>query len=114
MSEAYTKKVTGKQAWQDAGSKRNKVYARYGELWRIRGSFWLLKHTMAIRPIFLCTARRVKAHVAICFAASAILRMLRYLYNTRYGAEHPLSEARILAELRNVETSVLQDRNTNT
>ena len=68
---------------------------------------------MAVRPIFHWTERRVKAHRAICFAAFALLRMLRYLYNTRHGAAPPLSETRILAELRNVETSVLRDRKTN-
>ena len=91
----------------------SQVYARYGELWRIEEGFRVLKHTMAIRPIFHWTARRVKAHVAICFAAFALLRLLRYLYNTRHGAEHPLSEGRVLAELRKVETSVLRDRKTN-
>ena len=39
--------------------------------------------------------------------------LLRYLYNTRHGAEYPLSEARILAELCKVETSVHRDRKTN-
>ncbi len=74
----------------------------------------MLQHTMAIRPIFHWTARRVKAHGAIFFAAFALLRMRRYRYHTRPGAEAPLSEARILAELRNVEVLVLRDRNTNT
>ena len=49
----------------------SQVYAHYGELWQIEEGFLVLKHTRAIRPIFHWTARRVKAHVAICFAAFA-------------------------------------------
>ena len=39
--------------------------------------------------------------------------MRRYRYNKRPGAVPSLSETRILAELRKVETSVLRDRQTN-
>ncbi len=69
-----------------------------------------MKHTMAVRPIFHWKKRRVKAHVAICFVAFALLRILRHRYNTRYGSKHRLSEGQILAELGNVEASVICDR----
>ncbi len=89
------------------------VVAQYRELWRIEEGFRVLKSTLAVRPIFHWTERRVQAHVAICFVAFAVLRILRYRYNTMHGGNEPLSEARILSELRQVETSVLVDRNTN-
>ena len=54
--------------------------------------------------------RRVQAHVAICFAAFALLRILRHRYNTRYGSKYRLSEGRILAELGNVEAAMICDR----
>ena len=88
------------------------VYAHYGELWRIEEGFRVLKHTMAIRPIFHWVERRVQAHIAICFVAFALLRILRHRYNTRFGAKERLSEARILSELRNIQASVICDRNT--
>ena len=46
-------------------SGKRRVYARYSELWRIEEGFRVLKHTLAIRPVFHGTARRVKAPVAI-------------------------------------------------
>ena len=88
------------------------VYAQYGALWQIEEGFRVLKHTMAIRPVFHWTERRVRAHIAICFVAFAMLRILRRLYNTRHGAETPLSEEQILAQLREVEVSLVRDQNT--
>ena len=72
----------------------------------------MLKHTMASRPVFHWTERRVRAHIAICFAASAMLRILRRHYNIRYGGQASLSEGQILAELREVEVSVVRDNTT--
>ena len=92
--------------------KAASVYAQYGELWRIEEGFRVLKHTMAIRPIFHWVERRVQVHIAICFVAFALLRILRYRYNTMFGAKERLSEERILTELANVEASILRDGGT--
>ncbi len=89
------------------------VYQHYGELWRIEEGFRVLKHTMAIRPIFHWVERRVRAHIAICFVAFALLRILRHRYNARFGTKQRLSEGQILAELGNVEASVICDRGNN-
>lgn len=88
------------------------VYHHYGELWRIEEGFRVMKHTMAIRPMFHWVEPRVRAHIAICFVAFALLRILRHRYNTRFGAKQRLSEGQILAELRQVEASVIRDRGT--
>ena len=85
------------------------VYRYYGELWRIEESFRVMKHTMAVRPVFHWTQRRVRAHVAICFVAFAILRILRWKHNSSHPAQEPLSEQTILNELANVEVSLLRD-----
>ena len=95
-----------------AEMKPAQVYAHYGELWRIEEGFRVLKHTMAIRPIFHWVELRVQAHIAICFVAFALLRILRHRYNTRFGAKERLSEARILSELCNIQASVICDCNT--
>ena len=89
------------------------VYGHYGELWRIEEGFRVLKSALAIRPVFHWSERRVKAHIAICFVAFSLLRILRYRHNSMHGGKKPLSEARILSELSRVEVSVLRDRNTN-
>ena len=92
--------------------KAASVYAQYGELWRIEEGFRVLKHTMAIRPIFHWVERRVQVHIAICFVAFALLRILRYRYNTMFGTKERLSEERILTELANVEASIIRDGGT--
>ena len=88
------------------------VYAQYGGLWQIEEGFRVLKHTMAVRPVFHWTERRVRAHIAICFAAFAMLRILRRHYNIRHAGQASLSEGQILAELREVEVSVVRDNTT--
>ncbi len=49
----------------------------------------------------------MRAHIATCFAAFA---MLRRLWNTRHGQRVPISEGQILAQLREVEVSVVRDK----
>jgi len=66
-------------------SSGQQMYAQYRGLWQIEEGFRVLKHTLAIRPVFHWTERRVRAHIAICFAAFAMLRILRRIYNMRHG-----------------------------
>ncbi len=61
-------------------------------------------------PLFHWTERRLRAHIAICFAAFGILSRL---YNTRHGMEASISEGQILVQLREVEVSMLRDNTTN-
>ena len=68
-----------------------------------------MKHTMAVRPVFHWTRRRVEAHMAICFVAFALLRMLRFRHNCCHGGKEPLSEGEILSELGRVEASLVRD-----
>lgn len=88
------------------------IYAHYRELWRIEDGFRVLKSALAVRPVFHWVERRVHAHVAICFVAFSLLRILRHRYHVMHGASEPLSEARILSELSGVEATVIRDRTT--
>ena len=88
------------------------IYAYYEERWRIEEGFRVRKHTMATRPIDHWTPSRVKAHIAICFVAFALLRLLRYQHNTMHAGQEPLSEARILAELSGAQVSLITDTST--
>ncbi len=72
--------------------------------------FRVLKRALAVRPIFHWTQRRVKAHMAVCFVAFALLRILRYQHNSMHGGKEPLSEARILSELSAVDMSLLRNQ----
>ena len=101
--------------WTSLDRKRyaaQDIYAYYGQLWRIEDGFRVLKQPMMTRPIYHWTPRRVRAHMAICFVAFALLRLLRYQYNCMHAGQEPLSEARILEELTDVQTSLLVDTST--
>ena len=85
----------------------------YAQLWRIEQGFRVIKHGMAIRPIFHWTERRVRAHVAISYTAFVLLRMVRWKYQCQHAAQDALSEERILEELAHVQASVVRDDDTN-
>ncbi len=91
----------------------SRIYDCYGELWKIEEGFRVMKHTMAVRPVFHWTQRRVEAHMAICFTAFVLLRILRFRHNCYHGGKEPMSEGAILSELGRVEASLVVDRGTN-
>ena len=99
--------------WTSLGKEHTPrgVYEHYGELWRIEESFRVMKHSMSVRPVFHWTERRVRAHVAICYAAFSLLRIYRWRFNMSHPEQPPLSEERILSELRDVQASLLLDQN---
>ena len=84
------------------------IRQHYAQLWQIEQGFRVLKHTLAVRPIYHWTKSRVRAHVVICYVAFALLRILRFRYRSR-NPEARLSEEQLLDELRRVETSVIHD-----
>jgi len=54
------------------------VLAQYHGLWQVEESFRIEKHDLRVRPVFHWTASRIKAHIAICFVAFALIRFLQY------------------------------------
>ena len=86
------------------------VYRHYRELWRIEEGFRVMKHAMAIRPIFHWTEHRVRAPIAICFVAFALLRLLRHKHNSMHGGQEPLSEERMLCVARRPPSSATRPR----
>ncbi len=87
------------------------IRAHYAELWRIEHGFRVLKGSLKVRPMFHWTEHRVRAHVAICYLAFALVRVLRW----RFQHQHPgktLSEERIRAALSNVNASLVCDPHT--
>ena len=73
--------------------------AYYREQWRIEQNFRILKSTLSVRPVYHWTQDQMRAHVAICHTAFAVLKILAY----RVPASHQgrsLSEERILHEAR--------------
>lgn len=83
--------------------------AHYKGLWQIEETFRLSKHDLRIRPIFHWTAKRIQAHVALCFMALVCMRWVMYSCSLRY---QPLSPEVIRNELAHVQVSILQDQKT--
>ena len=85
------------------------IRAHYAELWWIEEGFRVLKSTVKTRPVFHWTERRVRAHVAICYTAFALLRMLRHRFRLHHPSHPAPGEDRILDELARVQSSLLRD-----
>lgn len=55
------------------------VYEEYRNLWNVERSFRIVKGTLEVRPMFHFTARRIEAHVCICFVALKVYKELERL-----------------------------------
>ena len=82
------------------------ILAQYHGLWQVEESFRISKHDLRIRPVFHWTAKRIRAHIAICFAAFSLIRFLQYRI-TQKTAER-LSAQRIRDELFRIQESILR------
>ena len=85
------------------------VLAQYKRLVKIEDCFRLNKHTLKMRPIFHFKPERIRAHVAICYMAFAVVRQLEY----RVKLLKKLSINSIIEELNAVQSSVFVHKVTN-
>lgn len=83
------------------------IFARYSGLWQVEQAFRITKSDLSIRPIFHFKPERVKAHLAICFAAYSLVRHLEYRVKLQYIK---LSPELIRQTLLRVQTSILFDK----
>lgn len=54
----------------------NEVYEQYNGLWVVENAFRVTKGTIELRPMFHFTAKRIEAHVTICFVAFKVYKEL--------------------------------------
>lgn len=80
---------------------------KYNELWNVEASFRVTKHDLKVRPVYHWKPRRIKAHIAICFAAYALVKHLEYRVRLQYKK---LSVEKIRYNLMKVQTSILFDK----
>ena len=52
------------------------VFDLYHDLWVIERAYRITKGTLEMRPVFHFTARRIEAHVCICFVAYKVYKEL--------------------------------------
>lgn len=83
------------------------ILSRYRRLWTIEAAFRITKHDLAMRPIYHFKPERIKAHVALCYLAYALLRHAQY----RMGLQqHPVSVEHLRNELLSVQASIVRDK----
>ena len=60
------------------------VLSKYNELWNVEAAFRVTKHDLKVRPVYHWKPRRIRAHIAICFAAYALVKHLEYRVRLQY------------------------------
>jgi len=80
---------------------------KYNDLWNVEVSFRVTKHDLLARPVFHWMPFRIKAHMAICFTAYALVKQMQYRVKLQYKN---LSIEKIRQTLIRVQTSILFDK----
>lgn len=91
----------------DKTTKSLDLLHRYRNLWVIEESFRINKHTLAMRPIYHFSPKRVSMHILICYLAFAVTR---YIHQDVNDPEDPISIEGIREALASIETSILKDK----
>jgi transposase len=86
--------------------KAEEVLSQYHGLWQVEESFRITKHDLRVRPVFHWSAKRIKAHIAICFVAFALIRFLQHRIRQKTG--ECFSPERIREELYRIQESILK------
>ena len=110
-------KLTNDAAWDgmhaivttDRTSSASQLLARYRRLWVIEDSFRLMKHNLAIRPVYHFKPERIKAHIGICFLAFALIRHAQQRIEL---AQKAMSTEDIRRALHSVQASILEHKKT--
>lgn len=84
------------------------ILQRYKSLVKIEECFRINKTTLKMRPIYHYKPERIKAHIAICYMAFALVRQLEY----RTKLVKKLSIDSIIEELSSVQSSIYVHKNT--
>jgi len=83
------------------------VLNQYNNLWQVEYAFRVTKHDLKVRPIFHWKPSRVRAHLAISFAAFTLIKHMEYRIKLQYKK---MSPEKIREALVGVQTSILYDR----
>ena len=85
----------------------DEILTQYNNLWQVEESFRITKHDLKIRPVYHWKPSRVRAHLAISFAALFLVRHLEYRVKVQYKK---LSPEYIRNLLLNTQTSILYSK----
>ena len=87
------------------------VLFQYHGLWQVEESFRISKHDLRVRPVFHWSAKRIKAHIAICFVAFSLIRFMQHRIRQKTG--EGFSAERIREELYRIQDSILVNSSDN-
>ena len=73
------------------------TFDTYQNLWNVERSFRITNGTLDVRPMFHFTARRIEAHVCICFVALKVYKELERLLK-QSGCTYSVDEVLRIAE----------------
>ena len=112
-------KITSDKQWDglhgvitnDKTSKAIDLLHRYRNLWVIEESFRINKHTLAMRPIYHFSPKRIRAHVLICYLAFTVTR---YVHQDVNIFEQRISIENLREALASVEVSILKNESEGT
>jgi len=88
----------------------DEILTQYNNLWQVEESFRITKHDLKIRPIYHWKPSRVRAHLAISYAAFMLTRYLEHRVAVQYKK---LSPKRIKNLLLSVQISILISKDKN-
>lgn len=54
------------------------LISKYQSLWRIEEAFRINKHNLKMRPIYHWNIKRIHSHIAMCYMAFAVLKLIQY------------------------------------
>jgi transposase len=91
----------------DSTLTSDEILTQYNNLWQVEESFRITKHDLKIRPVYHWKPSRVKAHIAISFAALFLVRHLEHRVRLQYKK---LSPEVIRKLLLNVQKSIVYDK----
>ncbi len=92
---------------KDSKLTNDEILTQYANLWQVEESFRITKSDLKIRPVYHWKPSRVKAHLAISFAALFIVRHLEYRVKVQYKK---LSPKKIKELLLSVQHSIVVDK----
>jgi len=109
-------KIKADEAWdglkglivnESSTLSNEEILTQYSNLWQVEESFRITKHDLKIRPVYHWKPSRVRAHLAISFAALFLVRHLEHRVRVQYKK---LSPEVIRKLLLNTQTSILYSK----
>lgn len=89
----------------------NQLLARYRDLWKIEEAFRINKHDLKLRPVYHWKPERIRAHLAICYIAFALLSYAKIKLKQH---KQNLSFEILREELLKAQSSLVRDTESRT